>query len=415
METTENSPGFKRPRRAVRFLKTSYCACSSDSSCGHSRAQSDELATSSRFEQFHNSVGTHFLGKDGRLGPFPAPPKSVEQNNSSFDAHFLGKDGRLGASPFQQSSFFDAHFLGKDGRLGAFPLQFKSGEQNKFNRSSCNVSPYDHNFPKLIACSKSETTKNSKVESSESHCGTMDTPPTFDSEASRGLSLDASRSERKGLLYGGFLCPVMTTNQSFQTEAERIRAMCMAERLELESRPSGRLAPLLVTDKPMPDTGALGQVFDGCEINEIGMSHDGWQVLSVAIDSGAAETVIPHRLVAQHPVRATQSSKNGMCYASATGQPIPNLGEQCLPLITQEGTLRGMTFQAAPVSKALGSVKRMCSSGHRVVFDEDGSYVENKTTGEINWLREEAGNYMLDLWVIPPEEMPANAGFGRQS
>ena len=50
-----------------------------------------------------------------------------------------------------------------------------------------------------------------------------------------------------------------------------------------------------------------------------------------------------------------------------------------------------------------------------MVFDEDGSYVENKTTGEINWLREEAGNYMLDLWVIPPEEMPANAGFGRQS
>ena len=233
---------------------------------------------------------------------------------------------------------------------------------------------------------KSETTKSSKVESSECK------PP-----------------------YGGLLCPVMTTDQSFQNEAERIRAMCMAERLELESRPAGKLAPLLVTEKLMPDTGAPCWAFDGCEINEIGMIQSGWQVLSVAIDSGAAETVIPHRLVAQHPVRATQSSRNGMCYASATGQPIPNLGEQCLPLITQEGTLRGMTFQAAPVSKALGSVKRMCSSGHRVVFDEDGSYVENKTTGEINWLREEAGNYMLDLWVIPPEEMPANAGFGRQS
>ena len=144
------------------------------------------------------------------------------------------------------------------------------------------------------------------------------------------------------------------------------------------------------------------------------MTPGGWQLLSVAIDSGAAETVIPHRLVGQHPVRATEFSRNGMCYASATRQPIPNLGEQCLPLITQEGTLRGMTFQAAPVSKALGSVKRMCSSGHRVVFDEDGSYVENKITGEVNWLREEAGNYMLDLWVIPPEEIPAEAGFGRQ-
>ena len=105
----------------------------------------------------------------------------------------------------------------------------------------------------------------------------------------------------------------MTTDQSFQTEAERIRAMCMAERLELESRPAGKLAPVLVTEKPMPDSGALCRVFDGCEINEIGMTHNGWQVLFVAIDSGAAETVIPHRLVAQHPVRATQSSRNGMC------------------------------------------------------------------------------------------------------
>ena len=191
----------------------------------------------------------------------------------------------------------------------------------------------------------------------------------------------------------------------------------MAERLELESRATRKLVPLLVTERPMPNGGAYCScwAFDGCEINEVGMTPSGWQVLSVAIDSGAAETVIPHRLVGQHPVRATESSRSGMCYASATGQPIPNLGEQCLPLITQEGTLRGMTFQAAPVSKALGSVKRMCSSGHRVVFDEDGLYVENKITGEINWLREEAGNYMLDLWVIPPEEMPAEAGFGRQS
>ena len=62
-----------------------------------------------------------------------------------------------------------------------------------------------------------------------------------------------------------------------------------------------------------------------------------------------------------------------------------------------------MTFQAAPVSKPLGSVKRICAAGHRVVFDEDGSYIEYKTTGEINMLREDNGNYMLDMWVVPPQ------------
>ena len=84
------------------------------------------------------------------------------------------------------------------------------------------------------------------------------------------------------------------------------------------------------------------------------------------------------------------------------GQPIPKLGEQCLRLLTMAETFRGMTFQAAPVSKPLGSVKRICAAGHRVVFDEDGSYIENKTIGEINMLREDNGNYMLDMWVSTP-------------
>jgi hypothetical protein len=46
----------------------------------------------------------------------------------------------------------------------------------------------------------------------------------------------------------------------------------------------------------------------------------------------------------------------------------------------------------------------------QVRFDDDGSYIQNKATGEINWLREEDGNYLLDVWVVPSEE----TGFGRQ-
>ena len=131
----------------------------------------------------------------------------------------------------------------------------------------------------------------------------------------------------------------------------------------------------------------------------------------MAIDSFAAEIVILHRLLGQHPIKDTEASRNGKCYAWATGQPIPNLGEQRLPLLTQEGTLRGMTFQAAPVSKALGSVKRMCSSVHRVVFEEGVSYALNLTTGEVNWLREESSNYMFDVWVArcPPSQVLAGS------
>ena len=81
--------------------------------------------------------------------------------------------------------------------------------------------------------------------------------------------------------------------------------------------------------------------------------------------------MIPHDLVTDHGICDIEASRSGLCYASATGQPIPNNGEQRLPLMTMEGTMRGMTFQAAPVSRPLGSVERMCISGHRVVFDEE--------------------------------------------
>ena len=138
--------------------------------------------------------------------------------------------------------------------------------------------------------------------------------------------------------------------------------------------------------------------------------------MSIAIDSGAAETVIPHTLILHHPIRATKKSLAGVTYASATNEPIPNLGEQQLPLVTQERSLRLMTFQAAPVAKLLGSVRKICAARHRVVFDDEGSYIQNKDTGEINWLREENGNYMLDVWVPAREDLEAmgNQPFGWQ-
>ena len=99
------------------------------------------------------------------------------------------------------------------------------------------------------------------------------------------------------------------------------------------------------------------------------------------IDSGAAETVIPHKLVKGYKIDETAKSKEGLCYASATGDPIPNLGEQTLPLETLEGSWRSMKFQAAPVERPLASVMRICQAGHRVVFDADeGSYILNNVT-----------------------------------
>ena len=41
---------------------------------------------------------------------------------------------------------------------------------------------------------------------------------------------------------------------------------------------------------------------------------------------------------------------------------------------TDEWQIRQMTFQCADVTKALGSVSKICSNGNRVIFDDEGSY-----------------------------------------
>ena len=51
------------------------------------------------------------------------------------------------------------------------------------------------------------------------------------------------------------------------------------------------------------------------------------------------------------------------------------------------------------VHRPLMSVKRVCKNGNRVVFDDEGSYVENKKTGEKMVIEEDDGDYVLDVWV----------------
>ena len=54
------------------------------------------------------------------------------------------------------------------------------------------------------------------------------------------------------------------------------------------------------------------------------------------------------------------------------------------------------------MNKALLSVSTAVKAGNRVVFDEDGSYIENRETGQITWLVEEGGMYALKMWVKAP-------------
>ena len=130
--------------------------------------------------------------------------------------------------------------------------------------------------------------------------------------------------------------------------------------------------------------------------------HEGWRRVGITVDSGAADSVADPRAFPGYEVRKRLSP---VFYQSATGEPITNVGEQQIALLTNEGTLRGMTFQATErVRKPLAAVKRIVEAGHAVVFAPEelgGSFILNLESGEENGLREDDGNYMLDVWVPP--------------
>ena len=74
-----------------------------------------------------------------------------------------------------------------------------------------------------------------------------------------------------------------------------------------------------------------------------------WRRLSIAIDSGACDNVIDPKDIPDVSLQDTVDSLAGNDFCSATGDPISNLGELQVPMVTREKTLRGMVFQGAPV------------------------------------------------------------------
>ena len=65
-----------------------------------------------------------------------------------------------------------------------------------------------------------------------------------------------------------------------------------------------------------------------------------------------------------------------------------------------------MKVQVTEVNKALPSVSRIVQAGNRVVFDPEGSYIEDTTTGEWIDIKEKNGFYALTMWVPRNQECP---------
>ena len=67
-------------------------------------------------------------------------------------------------------------------------------------------------------------------------------------------------------------------------------------------------------------------------------------------------------------------------------------------------------FNVAEVRKPLASAARMVKSGNRVVLDQDGSFIENKSTGERMEVRVKDETFVFDVELTNGESRGDHPG-----
>ena len=137
----------------------------------------------------------------------------------------------------------------------------------------------------------------------------------------------------------------------------------------------------------------------------------------ITIDSGAANNVMPRRMVRNKmKIRPSPSSRRGVQYVAANNGRIPNEGEVDFAFTTTEGNEEEFVVQVAEVNKALGAVSYLVDKGYRVVFDKDLasgkdiSYMMKKSTKATSRFRRERNIWVLDAYV---DQADADASFHR--
>ena len=75
-----------------------------------------------------------------------------------------------------------------------------------------------------------------------------------------------------------------------------------------------------------------------------------------------------------------------------------------------------MLAQVAGVSEPLQAVRSLVRAGHVVIFGDgengDENYIYNKFSGETTAVTDDGTNYLMGMWVVPPDG--ASQPFGRQ-
>ena len=121
----------------------------------------------------------------------------------------------------------------------------------------------------------------------------------------------------------------------------------------------------------------------------------------MTVDTGATETVINEDMLQNIETKLGQAYKRGVKYEVANGEVIDNLGEKTFEGVLESGEVRGVTAQVCDVKKALLSVRKIVNAGSRVVFEPDGSCIENVHSGSRIEMNDEVVQQALRPPAVP--------------
>ena len=123
----------------------------------------------------------------------------------------------------------------------------------------------------------------------------------------------------------------------------------------------------------------------------------------VTMNSGGAGHVMPETMFPRVKLQRKTSPKT---FVAANGEQIRGLGEKRIPLKTNEGIQRCITFRSASVVKPLMSMQKVVRAGNVVVLDERNPHIRSIRDRTTTKLDENSGVYTVDLWMCTDETRP---------
>ena len=117
------------------------------------------------------------------------------------------------------------------------------------------------------------------------------------------------------------------------------------------------------------------------------------------MDSGAHEWVFNPESAQYFQLNDTCASTNQLNFQAANGTSIKNFGQRDIKAFTNEWNPISVSVSIAEVRSNLAAGMRIIQAENRIVLDIDGSYIENKRSGDRIIIRHENGCFVFDLWV----------------